>query len=101
MVLYLLLILISNINNKIIKYNSIKNIKKYFYDNSLNFDIYLNENLTSNKFLTAEHIFPQCFLKKYLHSNKDMHNIYLTRADSNLLRSNYPFIDKINKSYNI
>ena len=62
MVLYLLLILISNINNKIIKYNSIKNIKKYFYDNSLNFDIYLNENLTSNKFLTAEHIFPQCFL---------------------------------------
>ena len=47
--------------------------------------------------LTAEHVFPKCYLKKFKNAKKDMHNIFLTNAQTNLYRSNYPFTDLSNK----
>lgn len=94
----------------IIKYNSIKKIKKYYFDNNLYFDIYretpslynknlLNENkklISYNKYtdLTAEHIFPQSFLKNYPNAKFDMHNIFLTLKQINCNRSNYKYTDE-------
>lgn len=74
-------------------YHSIKKIKEYYYNNLLTYDIYNDYNITNNKLLTAEHIFPQCYSKKYLYAKKDMHNIFLTNAETNIYRSNLPFND--------
>ena len=80
-------------NYRPINYQSIKMIKSYYYHNLLTYDIYENEIITNNKLLTAEHIFPQSFTKRYLEAKRDMHNIFLTNAENNIYRSNYPFAD--------
>ena len=82
-----------SINYKPINYQSIRNIKNLYYDNLLSFDIYESEIITNNNLLTAEHIFPQSFTKKCLDAKRDMHNIFLTNAENNIYRSNYPFAD--------
>lgn len=48
-----------------------------------------------NKFFSAEHIFPQCLLNNK-HTN-DMHNIIKTLNTLNVNRSNYIFVENINK----
>jgi endonuclease I len=93
------------------KYYSIKTIKQYYYINNIYYDLYndfcnsssyedcdLNNlttfsNLKYTKYnnLSAEHIFPQSFTKRYNKANKDMHNIYLTNYYTNNLRSNKKF----------
>jgi hypothetical protein len=91
------------------KYYSIKTIKQYYYNNNIYYDLYndlcncneecdLNNlttfsNLKYTKYnnLTAEHIFPQSFTKRYNKANKDMHNIVLTNYYTNNLRSNKKF----------
>ena len=44
--------------------------------------------------LTAEHIFPQSFIKIYPKAKFDMHNIFLTNGKLNSYRSNYKFVDE-------
>ena len=44
--------------------------------------------------LTAEHIFPQSFIKIYPKAKFDMHNIFLTNGKINSYRSNYKFVDE-------
>ena len=44
--------------------------------------------------LTAEHIFPQSYIKMYPKAKFDMHNIFLTRSELNNYRSNYKFVDE-------
>jgi len=94
------------------KYYSIKSIKQYYYNNNIYYDLYndfcncshecdLNDlnnltnfsNLKYTKYnnLSAEHIFPQSFTKRYNKANKDMHNIVLTNYYTNNLRSNKKF----------
>ena len=95
---------------------SIKNIKKTFLKKQIYYDLYndfcqssmycsnINDECTlqSNHFieykkysvLTAEHIFPQSFIKQYKGANLDMHNIYLTISKTNSHRSNYKYIDE-------
>lgn len=107
--------------NNIIKYSSIKNTKKIFFNNNIYFDLYndfcdINSfcnyetcdilNKKQNKYikyssLTAEHIFPQSYIKEYNKANLDMHNIFLTTSISNSHRSNYKYYDefKYNKKY--
>jgi len=102
---------------------SIRNIKQSFLDKNIYYDLYNdfctssmncnNENectLFLDNFknyekyssLTAEHIFPQSFIKEYKNANRDMHNIYLTCSKTNSHRSNYKYIDEniYNKYYN-
>ena len=74
-------------------YITVKTTKKILYNNLLWYDIYIDENITNNKLLTAEHVYPKSFLKLYRHAHKDMHNIFLTTAQTNIYRSNYRFID--------
>lgn len=89
-----------NLPEKII---SFKNSKNIFLDNDIYFDIYndkhaYNYNNFYKKYndLTAEHIFPQSYIKKYSNSKFDMHNIYLTSSITNNFRSNYKYVDEIN-----
>lgn len=90
-------ILKKNIYKKPIKYHSVKKTKRFMYDNNFYNDIYGNSyniNLKNkNLILTAEHIFPQSYLKLYKKSKKDMHNIYLTTTEHNYHRSNYKFAE--------
>tara|TARA_Y100000389_G_scaffold145543_1_gene144124 strand:+ start:694 stop:1419 length:726 start_codon:yes stop_codon:yes gene_type:complete len=92
------------------KYNSFRKTKSYYYSKNIYYDIYkdspiiinnklLDEhyntiNYNSCKELTAEHIFPQSFLKDYPNAKFDMHNIFLTPQYTNNARSNYKFIDE-------
>lgn len=93
---YLLLLSINN-NINIIKFYSLKTIKKIYYSNNLYYDFYKDSTILNNTLLTAEHVFPKCYLKKFKNAKRDMHNIYLTNAHTNLFRSNYPFSDSNNK----
>ena len=85
------------------KFISFKNSKNIFLDNDIYFDIYndkhaYNYNNLYKKYndLTAEHIFPQSYIKKYSNSKFDMHNIYLTSSITNNFRSNYKYVDELN-----
>jgi len=49
------------------------------------------KNIEKNKFLTAEHIYPQSLLDEY--QSKDMHNIIKTLNTLNVNRSNYKYCD--------
>ena len=97
------------------KYYSIKTIKQYYYDNNIYYDLYndfcnisanneynlyICNNLKYTKYnnLTAEHIFPQSFTKRYNKANKDMHNIFLTNYYTNNLRSNKKFSQVIDET---
>jgi endonuclease I len=100
------------------KYYSIKTIKQYYYINNIYYDLYndfcnsssyedcdLNNlttfsNLKYTKYnnLSAEHIFPQSFTKRYNKANKDMHNIVLTNYYTNNLRSNKKFAHAADES---
>lgn len=106
-----------NENNNLLKFCSFKKTKIHYLKNNIYFDIYndsLNsinkqliiskskiinkfDNLHYNKYndLTAEHIFPQSFLKEYSKAKFDMHNIYLTKGTINSNRSNYKFIQNL------
>jgi len=106
-----------NENNDLLKFCSFKKTKMHYLKNNIYFDIYndsmieINEqliirkskiinkfdNLHYNKYndLTAEHIFPQSFLKEYSKAKFDMHNIYLTKGTINSNRSNYKFIQNL------
>ncbi len=86
MLLYLLLIYFTRVNN--LNFYNIKTIKKFYNYNNLNYDIY--NDITSNK-LTAEHIFPKYYTKMYTNCKYDMHNIFLTNSITNSYRSNYKF----------
>jgi hypothetical protein len=102
---------------------SIRNIKRLFLAKNIYYDLYNDfcaSSITCNKqdecilflnnfknyekysTLTAEHIFPQSFIKEYKNANLDMHNIYLTCSKTNSHRSNYKYIDEniYNKDYN-
>ena len=83
----------TNFNIKPIKYLTIKNIKNNYYNNLLTYDIYKDDKIINTTLLTAEHIFPKSYTKQYLNAKKDMHNIFLTDAQTNIYRSNYPFSD--------
>ena len=79
---------------------SFKYAKNILLDNNLYFDIYNYHYTFNNQYkkyndLTAEHIFPQSFIKEYPESKFDMHNIYLTSANINNFRSNYKYMDHI------
>lgn len=104
-----------NCNNNSFNYFSFKKTKIHYFKNNIYFDIY-NDSLNSisnqiiiddfniinnfnnynyNKYndLTAEHIFPQSFLREYSFAKFDMHNIYLTKSSINSNRSNYKYIE--------
>ena len=89
---------------------SVRNIKKLYYENNIYYDLYndfckadilCNEdeceinleytNYKSYRSLTAEHIFPQSYTKRYSIARYDMHNIFLTSNYINYHRSNYKF----------
>ncbi len=105
----------SDIIKQPINYYSIKSIKKIYLDENIYYDLYydycasymsctnVNECLIDlNKLkiykkyssLTAEHIFPQSFIKEYKNAKLDMHNIYLTNNILNSHRSNFKYIDE-------
>jgi len=106
-----------NENNNLLKFCSFKKTKMHYLKNNIYFDIYndsmleinkqliISESKIINKFdnlhynkyndLTAEHIFPQSFLKEYSKAKSDMHNIYLTKGTINSNRSNYKFIQNL------
>jgi endonuclease I len=90
-----LLIVLNKFNYYPSKYISIRNTKNYYYQNNLSYDIYNNEKILKNKLLTAEHIVPKSYLKIYKEAKRDMHNIFLTNAETNIYRSNYRYSDKI------
>ena len=111
--LFIHLLLARNYNNyrcvMPLKYNSIKTIKQYYYQNNIYFDLYndlTSSGLNNTKLssytkyndLSAEHIFPQSFTKHYKKANKDMHNIYLTNYYTNNLRSNSKFSQFVNEN---
>ena len=82
-------------NIKPITYLAIKNIKNQYYNNLLTYDIYKDETIIDTRLLTAEHVVPKSFLTNYIDAKRDMHNIFLTDAQTNIYRSNYPFSDKV------
>jgi len=106
-----------NENNNSLKFCSFKKTKMHYLKNNIYFDIYndsmleinkqliISESKIINKFdnlhynkyndLTAEHIFPQSFLREYSKAKFDMHNIYLTKGTINSNRSNYKFIQNL------
>jgi len=99
MLKYLLLILINMVNIKGFPYHNI--IKQTILHDIKMPSIYLEKEFYSdnnakfkNKFLSAEHIYPQCFLMNK-HSN-DMHNIIKTINTLNVNRSNYMFVEDVN-----
>ena len=106
---------LENFNNNSLNFCSFKKTKMHYLKNNIYFDIY-NDSLNSisnqiiidefniinnfnnydyNKYndLTAEHIFPQSFLREYSFAKFDMHNIYLTKSSINSNRSNYKYIE--------
>ena len=83
------------LNIKPITYLAIKNIKNQYYNNLLTYDIYKDEKIIHTTLLTAEHVVPKSFLRNYNDAKRDMHNIFLTDAETNIYRSNYPFCDKV------
>jgi endonuclease I len=107
----------NNENNNLLKFCSFKKTKMHYLKNNIYFDIYNDSMLEINKQLiiseskiinnfnnydynkyndlTAEHIFPQSFLKEYSKAKFDMHNIYLTKGSINSNRSNYKFIQNL------
>lgn len=87
-------IIISLCFNMPTKYSSVKTIKKLYYNNLLTYDIYKNDIITNNTLLTAEHIFPKSLTKYYIYAKYDMHNIFLTSAETNIYRSNYKFANE-------
>lgn len=99
MLKYLLLILINMVNIKGFPYHNI--IKQTILHDVKMPSIYLEKEFYSdnnakfkNKFLSAEHIYPQCMLMNK-HSN-DMHNIIKTINTLNVNRSNYMFVEDVN-----
>ena len=78
-----------NIKNSKIKKNKIKNNKKV-----LRLKAYNKYNKYND--LTAEHIFPQSYIKMYNKAKFDMHNIFLTQGKINSFRSNYKYVDEEN-----
>ena len=82
-------------NIKPLTYLAIKNIKNHYYNNLLTYDIYKDEKIINTKLLTAEHVFPKSYTKQYNNAKRDMHNIFLTDAKTNIYRSNYPFSDVV------
>ena len=96
------------IDKPYIKTNKIHNFIKYFFQKMNNIVILNNKvknvnrekndlySLKYNKYndLTAEHIFPQSFIKEYPKAKFDMHNIYLTESKINSHRSNYKYKDE-------
>jgi endonuclease I len=99
MLKYLLLILINMVNIKGFPYHNI--IKQTIIHDIKMPSIYLEKEFYSdnhakfkNKFLSAEHIYPQCMLMNK-HSN-DMHNIIKTFNTLNVNRSNYMFVEDVN-----
>lgn len=95
MLLNIIIINLLNFNIKPINYLSIKNIKNQYYNNLLTYDIYEDDKIINTTLLTAEHIIPKCFLNNYKDAKRDMHNIFLTDAKTNIYRSNYPYTNKI------
>lgn len=79
---------------KIIKKNknNKKNKKNNNYINHLNH--FNNFKYIKYNSLSAEHIVPQSFLKKYKNAKFDMFNIFLTTNYINSNRSNYKYIDE-------
>lgn len=93
------------------RFCNFKKTKIHYLENNIYYDIYNDslitinkqiennndefENFDYNKYndLTAEHIFPQSFLREYSKAKFDMHNIYLTKSYINSNRSNYKYID--------
>ena len=73
--------------NKVIIPKKVRNL------NNNNNNLY---RLKYNKYndLTAEHIFPQSFIKEYSKAKFDMHNIYLTTSNIYTHRSNYKYCDE-------
>jgi len=112
-----------NKNNNLLKFCSFKKTKMHYLKNNIYFDIYNDsmieinkqliiseskiinnfDNLDYNKYndLTAEHIFPQSFLREYSKAKFDMHNIYLTKNTTNSNRSNYKYIEENTLDLNI
>ena len=100
-------------NNYPKKFCNFKKTKIHYLENNIYYDIYKDslitinkqiennevqfDNLDYNKYndLTAEHIFPQSFLREYSFAKFDMHNIYLTKGTINSNRSNYKFIQNL------
>ena len=86
---------IDNINNDLPKIIFLLDPQKNLFKTGVYFDIYDNDELDfnfNNKYkkyndLTAEHIFPQSYMKNYEKAKFDMHNIYLTSAINNNYRS--------------
>lgn len=62
--------------------------------------IYTNKHFSpleiKNKFLSSEHIYPQCFLN--IKQSNDMHNIIKTINTLNVNRSNYKFSEEYDKN---
>jgi endonuclease I len=106
-------------NNYPKKFCNFKKTKIHYLENNIYYDIYKDslitinkqiennevqfDNLDYNKYndLTAEHIFPQSFLREYSFAKFDMHNIYLTKDYINSNRSNYKYIDNNSIEFNI
>ena len=91
------------------KFYSFKKTKEIYLSNKIYFDIYNdndycieidNDKYTKYNSLTAEHIFPQCYIKHNKESVYDMHNIYLTKSLTNSHRSNYKYGDQENYKEN-
>jgi len=75
----------TKLNNK--NKNKNKSNQLYVENNLFKEYLYYND-------LTAEHIFPQSFIKIYPKAKFDMHNIFLTNSKLNSYRSNYKFVDE-------
>tara|TARA_B100001778_G_scaffold330105_1_gene332074 strand:- start:58 stop:933 length:876 start_codon:yes stop_codon:yes gene_type:complete len=106
---------ISHLQNNLLLYKSNYNTDSEIYQNFLKKNKKKENNQDEyNKFctklykkslkltikkLSAEHIYPQSYLKHIKKSIYDIHNIYLTSQYYNSYRSNYKFIDEnqINK----
>mgnify|MGYP006101952533 CR=1 FL=1 len=84
----------NNTNNKNNKNK--KGAKKYLLLNRFNKikKIYKQYKYTKYNELTAEHIFPQSYIKLYKKAKYDMHNIYLTSSRQNSQRNNYKYVDE-------
>ena len=86
----------SKIKKSKIKKSKIKKseIKKSKISNNYTNSLSLFKEYNYYNDLTAEHIFPQSYIKIYPKAKFDMHNIFLTRSELNNYRSNYKFIDE-------
>jgi|TARA_Y100000389_G_scaffold178062_1_gene190881 endonuclease I len=87
----------TEIYEKFIKKNKNKNKKKENNQDEYNkfcTKLYKKSLKDTVKKLSAEHIYPQSYLKNTKKSVYDIHNIYLTSQYYNSYRSNYKFIDE-------